>query len=406
MAATLELSHTGPSSDVEVLSEREDGPNSKRLRAEEEHVGTEFTGPYPSSWVHTIQNAARKAANFNRQLLYNRQHTRGACYDAHSQQTHLPEAQVMRLPPEKTQVGNHPAQLMPHQYVDGYIVYSAHAIMNAYEGNFEDHLPPTTSQSTIPRTSSAQRTDKQPQRQTQTTAAKEGRDSSRAASEEPKGPGRKRKPTCSICIGTEERNKLGEPEPFVQCATCNGRVHPSCIDIDPQLVPIIKTYDWQCVDCKLCIVCKDPGSENKFLFCDECDRGYHTFCIGLKNIPSGRWICDKCGQCASCGKTSPGEGNAKWRHEYSRAKEGEEPKFLQTLCMACSKQFRIGNFCPVCLKVYRATENDLPMVCCDKCDRWIHIGCDNIDEATYEEMAESTQSYICCLCRGEVADRS
>ena len=26
------------------------------------------------------------------------------------------------------------------------------------------------------------------------------------------------------------------------------------------------------------------------LFCDECDRGYHSFCVGLKQIPVGEYI--------------------------------------------------------------------------------------------------------------------
>ena len=26
------------------------------------------------------------------------------------------------------------------------------------------------------------------------------------------------------------------------------------------------------------------------LFCDECDRGYHSFCVGLKQIPVGELI--------------------------------------------------------------------------------------------------------------------
>ncbi len=30
------------------------------------------------------------------------------------------------------------------------------------------------------------------------------------------------------------------------------------------------------------------------LFCDRCDRGYHTFCVGLKNLPRGRWMCKSC----------------------------------------------------------------------------------------------------------------
>lgn len=29
------------------------------------------------------------------------------------------------------------------------------------------------------------------------------------------------------------------------------------------------------------------------LFCDRCDRGYHTFCVGLAELPSGRWVCPK-----------------------------------------------------------------------------------------------------------------
>lgn len=28
------------------------------------------------------------------------------------------------------------------------------------------------------------------------------------------------------------------------------------------------------------------------LFCDRCDRGYHTYCVGLKAPPSGSWICN------------------------------------------------------------------------------------------------------------------
>nr|CDQ06538.1 Bm8215 [Brugia malayi] len=27
------------------------------------------------------------------------------------------------------------------------------------------------------------------------------------------------------------------------------------------------------------------------MFCDRCDRGYHTFCVGLSTPPNGNWIC-------------------------------------------------------------------------------------------------------------------
>ena len=47
------------------------------------------------------------------------------------------------------------------------------------------------------------------------------------------------------------------------------------------------TYPWQCLECKTCSVCGDPGGEEEMVFCDHCDRGYHTFCLDMKGIPEG-----------------------------------------------------------------------------------------------------------------------
>lgn len=56
-----------------------------------------------------------------------------------------------------------------------------------------------------------------------------------------------------------------------------------------ELVAIIKTYPWQCMECKTCIICGQPHHEEEMMFCDVCDRGYHTFCVGLGAIPSGNY---------------------------------------------------------------------------------------------------------------------
>ncbi|XP_063934025.1 uncharacterized protein LOC135145818 [Zophobas morio] len=143
------------------------------------------------------------------------------------------------------------------------------------------------------------------------------------------------------------------------------------------------------------------------MFCDECDRGYHTFCVGLKRLPIGRWICNDCGKCASCGSTTPGESvlhNVHWKHEYSKPKdENTPPKFLQTLCVKCSRLFRNGDYCPICLKVYSNSNDEVPMICCDDCDRWIHIECDNIDRKQYEEM--ENKHYSCGICRNIIPEK-
>ncbi|KAJ4830037.1 hypothetical protein Tsubulata_027695 [Turnera subulata] len=52
--------------------------------------------------------------------------------------------------------------------------------------------------------------------------------------------------------------------------------------------------------CKICGVDKDDDS---VLLCDQCDSGYHTYCLNppLARIPEGNWYCPSCvtGQCTS-----------------------------------------------------------------------------------------------------------
>ena len=63
--------------------------------------------------------------------------------------------------------------------------------------------------------------------------------------------------------------------------------HPSCLDMSEDLVCVIQTYRWQCMECKTCTVCQQPHHEDEMMFCDQCDRGYHTFCVGMNAIPLG-----------------------------------------------------------------------------------------------------------------------
>lgn len=73
---------------------------------------------------------------------------------------------------------------------------------------------------------------------------------------------------------------------YVEVCACAG--HPSCLDISAELVALIKTYPWQCMECKTCMVCEQPHHEEEMMFCDKCDRGFHTFCVGMDSIPLGK----------------------------------------------------------------------------------------------------------------------
>ncbi len=48
------------------------------------------------------------------------------------------------------------------------------------------------------------------------------------------------------------------------------------------------------IDNITCFICDDGNNEDKIILCDNCDNGFHTFCLNLKKVPSGSWYCPKC----------------------------------------------------------------------------------------------------------------
>ncbi|XP_071963212.1 uncharacterized protein [Antedon mediterranea] len=99
---------------------------------------------------------------------------------------------------------------------------------------------------------------------------------------------------CGLCLKDKACNKFNIPEELIHCAQCDNSGHPSCLEMNDDLVNEIKTYPWQCMECKTCFCCGQPTDEDKMMFCDDCDRGYHTFCVGLQEIPTGKWACPSC----------------------------------------------------------------------------------------------------------------
>ncbi|KAH8298594.1 hypothetical protein KR018_003670 [Drosophila ironensis] len=131
---------------------------------------------------------------------------------------------------------------------------------------------------------------------------------------------------CGVCLRTQNRNARNMPEAFIRCYTCRRRVHPSCIEMPPRMVGRARSYNWQCADCKCCIKCRGPQTARKMLYCEQCDRGYHIYCLGVRTVPegkwwcerareaaslirvacvSGRWSCERCSVCLRCGATRP-----------------------------------------------------------------------------------------------------
>jgi hypothetical protein len=110
--------------------------------------------------------------------------------------------------------------------------------------------------------------------------------------------------TCTVCQKASQQPANQQTlfndnnQILIDCHTCGRSSHPNCLELNPDLVDwvCIRQYEWQCMDCKHCSTCTKSHDEEKMMFCDRCDRGFHTYCVGVGQVPEGAWMCAKCKQ--------------------------------------------------------------------------------------------------------------
>lgn len=104
-------------------------------------------------------------------------------------------------------------------------------------------------------------------------------------------------PYCDFCLGdSKENKKTSQPEDLVSCSDCGRSGHPTCLQFTKNMIISVKKYRWQCIECKYCTICGTSDNDDQLLFCDDCDRGYHMYCLAppLYNPPEGSWSCKLC----------------------------------------------------------------------------------------------------------------
>jgi len=104
-------------------------------------------------------------------------------------------------------------------------------------------------------------------------------------------------PYCDFCLGDQRENKkTNMPEELVSCSDCGRSGHPSCLQFTANMIISVKRYRWQCIECKYCSICGTSDNDDQLLFCDDCDRGYHMYCLSppLITPPEGSWSCKLC----------------------------------------------------------------------------------------------------------------
>lgn len=124
---------------------------------------------------------------------------------------------------------------------------------------------------------------------------------------------------CDYCLLTSESNNQGIREELLICKDCNAKAHPSCMDYSPELAERSRMFPWQCIDCKTCSICEDPGDADSMLFCDACDRGFHMGCHSpaIREKPNGKWMCAYCARENGCIEYTE-NGIAKIKYEITK----------------------------------------------------------------------------------------
>ncbi|XP_015587021.1 titin isoform X1 [Cephus cinctus] len=355
--------------------------------------------------IDLAEMAVQSALSWNVNLNKARRESRKCSLDLQSFTIHVPKKQL-KVETER-EISHYPVALIPGQYTDYYREYTPAELRyyplntvlygpmrpneRKFDSQSEGSQSDSDSDSSSDDSSSSSSEGTQDTEESQSTMDEVDMEIAAQKDEN-------KSAKCKMCL--KSLNKQNKYEVLIQCGTCNGNVHPSCIDLTLDMVPHIRAYSWQCTDCKTCVQCHDPADEDKMLFCDMCDRGYHIYCVGLRRVPQGRWHCQECAVCASCGSREAGGANsdrnsvALWQHEYKKG-ERNTRVYVSTFCVPCSKLWRKGRYCPHCSRCHTAPRLDLEanLVHCSACDKYLHLGC-----VENKGLAIDKKNYQCEFC--------
>ncbi|KZC07733.1 Zinc finger protein DPF3 [Dufourea novaeangliae] len=146
----------------------------------------------------------------------------------------------------------------------------------------EEHLPAVSSPGTAVPSPSSVRTEGPP---------------TPGTNEKKAGKSAQPSPYCDFCLGdARENKKTGGSEELVSCSDCGRSGHPTCLQFTANMIVSVRKYRWQCIECKCCSICGTSDNDDQLLFCDDCDRGYHMYCLSppLASPPEGSWSCRLC----------------------------------------------------------------------------------------------------------------
>ncbi|KAI6236746.1 hypothetical protein M3Y95_00191000 [Aphelenchoides besseyi] len=255
----------------------------------------------PTKLAELRRSCIKNCSEVNRDYQHSRQTERRFYYDSQTSVVQCP-AKRAKVQVQEARSPLYPVALHPMQFQETVKIFPADALRRLPLNTVLDtsHLfPPKREASPLP----IRVTDEELLRQERAIAAleKTKQEVVPVVIPEPqtpktsRGPGRRSNAeknamrTCSFCKSCDEGDSLLER--LLRCCQCQTHMHAKCLDMSLEMIRVVRAYSWCCADCKKCTVCNKPDQEDAMMCCDSCDRGYHTHCVGLTEIPSGTWRC-------------------------------------------------------------------------------------------------------------------
>ncbi|XP_064478222.1 PHD finger protein 10-like [Ornithodoros turicata] len=299
----------------------------------EKHRGYSAASVEKSKMAEFIRKAVASTAEYNQHLNQERKDERRSCFDMQTFTIQYPTRKIAKVDLNSGARRRYPVALVPGQYQDHYTVYTPQELkylpLNTVLygplqelGSVYTHPGSDGSQSESEDSSGTDGT---------SCSSSSGGDGS-SVSESENVPDL----ICSICNNSDP---LKEKQDLITCSECRKVGHIACLGLQPEMSVALKAYRWHCSDCKKCSVCRSKADEEQMMFCDRCDRASHSFCVGMRGVPIGRWICRLCGQCKNCGVDRPGPGGlrSRWYHEYGKGPVPKE-RSVSIFCRSCHRR--------------------------------------------------------------------
>lgn len=105
---------------------------------------------------------------------------------------------------------------------------------------------------------------------------------------------------CAQCSFTTQSSSVSRSKRTVPCTAAQQQVGwaPDRTDGEQSKVEVAGVHPKIDVEEIACQVCGSGDDDAMMVLCDDCPRGYHTYCLSppLEQIPSGDWFCPRCAQ--------------------------------------------------------------------------------------------------------------